>query len=125
MRWSIEVGEHSDDDAVRVGYQSATDDERSNDAFVNLRDRSRSPVHTTAPLNDRESSSHHDQKRARTVMSDTDTSGDEDLTMENEVHEVTATLVEETSIDPCFIALDSSSDSSEHSIGDQSWSQSR
>lgn len=75
--------EHSDDEIVRLGHQSETDDERSNDAFANLRARSRSPMHTTTmTLND------GDSKRSKHVMSDTDTSGDEDQYMEDEVHEV-------------------------------------
>ena len=120
MRYSVEVGEQSDDDAGRAGYQSGTDDERSNDAFANLRARSRSPVHTTAPLNDMEHSAHAEQKRARTAMSDTDTSGDEDLPIEDQVREVTTTLVDQTSIDASIAALDSSSYSFKHSIRNQS-----
>lgn len=76
--------EHSDDEGVRAGYTSGTDDERSNDAFANLRARSTSPVHTTTTLNDAEN------KRTRLPTSDTDTSGDEDQYMEDEVHEVTS-----------------------------------
>ena len=75
--------DHSDDEIVRLGHQSETDDERSNDAFANLRARSRSPMHTTTTtLND------NDSKRLKHAMSDTDTSGDEDQYMEDEVREV-------------------------------------
>ncbi|CAF1325124.1 unnamed protein product, partial [Adineta ricciae] len=76
--------DHSDDEIVRLGHQSETDDERSNDAFANLRARSRSPMHTTTTttLND------GDSKRLKYAMSDTDTSGDEDQYMEDEVHEI-------------------------------------
>lgn len=77
--------EHSDDEGVRAGYNSGTDDERSNDAFANLRARSTSPIHTTTKLNDEING---DRKRARSTMSDTDTSGDEDQFMDDEVHEV-------------------------------------
>ncbi len=80
--------EHSDDEGVRVGYNSGTDDERSNDAFANLRARSTSPVHTTTALNDNEHTTNGENKRTRSTMSDTDTSGDEDQYMEDEVHEV-------------------------------------
>ncbi|UJR29157.1 hypothetical protein I4U23_010371 [Adineta vaga] len=80
--------DHSDDEGVRPGYNSGTDDERSNDAFANLRARSRSPIHTTTSLNDDEHSNTGEHKRSRNVMSDTDTSGDEDHYMEDEVHEI-------------------------------------
>ena len=80
--------EHSDDEGSRSEYQSGTDDERSNDAFANLRSRSTSPVHTTASLNDMKYKTNGDNKRDRSAISDTDTSGDEDQFMEDEVHEV-------------------------------------
>lgn len=76
--------EHSEDESIRGGYNSGTDDERSNDAFANLRARSTSPMHTTAILNDDEDNN----KRSRSAMSDTDTSGDEDQFLEDEVQEV-------------------------------------
>jgi len=70
--------DHSDDEGVRPDYNSGTDEERSNDAFANLRARSRSPVHTTATLNDAEHGITGENKRTRSATSDTDTSGDED-----------------------------------------------
>ncbi|CAF0867146.1 unnamed protein product [Rotaria sp. Silwood1] len=84
----INGSEHSDDEGNPAGYNSGTDDERSNDAFANLRARSRSPVHTTATLNDDEHMNTGENKRTRSTMSDTDTSGDEDQFMEDEVHEI-------------------------------------
>lgn len=88
----IDLGnEQSDDEGSRAGYNSETDDERSNDAFINLRARSRSPVHTnatTAKLNDIENPETRENKRSKYAMSDTDTSGDEDLLMDDEVREV-------------------------------------
>lgn len=84
----VEGQEHSDDEGVRAGYNSGTDDERSNEAFANLRARSTSPLHTTTMLNDVEHGIDGDNKRARSTMSDTDTSGDEDQFMEDEVQEV-------------------------------------
>jgi hypothetical protein len=94
--------EHSDDEGVRAGYNSGTDDERSNDAFANLRARSTSPIHTTTKLNDEING---DRKRARSTMSDTDTSGDEDQFMDDEVHEMQipirpAATQSEINIDP-------------------------
>jgi hypothetical protein len=80
--------EHSDDEGIRGGYNSGTDDERSNEAFANLRARSTSPVHTTEKLNDLEHGFNGDHKRSRSTMSDTDTSGDEDQFMDDEVQEV-------------------------------------
>lgn len=81
--------ENSDDEAIRVGYNSGTDDEHSNDAFANLRARSRSPMHTTTKLNDIENVTViGENKRTRTPMSDTDTSGDEEQFMDDDVHEV-------------------------------------
>lgn len=87
--------EHSDEERGRTGYHSGTDDERSNEAFANLRARSRSPVHTTTAttttttkLNDEENSTEVEKKRTRYAMSDTDTSGDEDPITDDEVHEV-------------------------------------
>ncbi|CAF0715291.1 unnamed protein product [Adineta steineri] len=82
------INEHSDDEGVRAGYNSGTDDERSNEAFANLRARSTSPVHTTTALKDTEHMTNGEHKRPRSVTSDTDTSGDEDLYMEDEVHEI-------------------------------------
>lgn len=78
--------EHSEDESVRAGYNSGTDDERSNEAFANLRARSTSPMHTTASLKDYENNG--ENKRSRSAMSDTDTSGDEDQFLEDEVQEV-------------------------------------
>jgi len=93
--------EHSDDEGGRGGYNSGTDDERSNDAFANLRARSTSPVHTTATLNDAEHITTGDNKRSRNTMSDTDTSGDEDQFMDDEVHEIQIPIRPVTqSIDP-------------------------
>jgi len=84
------VREQSDDEGSRSECQSGTDDERSNDAFANLRARSTSPIHTTTSLNDMKYQTNGDKKRDRNAMSDTDTSGDEDQFMDdNEVHEVT------------------------------------
>jgi len=85
----INGNEHSDDEG-RGGYNSGTDDERSNDAFANLRARSTSPVHTTTTatttsLNDM---THGENKRTINALSDTDTSGDEDQFMDDEVHEI-------------------------------------
>ncbi|CAF2025940.1 unnamed protein product [Rotaria magnacalcarata] len=80
--------DHSDDEGIRAGYNSGTDDERSNDAFANLRARSRSPLHTTATLNDVENITAGENKRTINTMSDTDTSGDEDQFMDDEVHEI-------------------------------------
>jgi hypothetical protein len=87
-KYFFEGNEHSDDEGVRAGYNSGTDDERSNDAFANLRARSTSPIHTTTALKDAEHLTTGDDKRTRNVMSDTDTSGDEDQFMDDEVHEV-------------------------------------
>jgi len=79
-------GNELSDDEGRGGYNSGTDDERSNDAFANLRARSTSPVHaTTATLNDM---THVENKRTISMLSDTDTSGDEDQFMDDEVHEI-------------------------------------
>jgi len=79
-------GNELSDDEGRGGYNSGTDDERSNDAFANLRARSTSPVHTTtATLNDM---THVENKRSISMLSDTDTSGDEDQFMDDEVHEI-------------------------------------
>lgn len=102
--------EHSDDEGSRSEYQSGTDDERSNDAFANLRARSTSPVHTTASLNDMKYKTNGDNKRDRSAISDTDTSGDEDQFMDdNEVHEIQIpihpTTQSEISIDPCQDSL--------------------
>lgn len=86
--------ENSDDEGIRGGYNSGTDDERSNDAFSNLRARSRSPVHTTTStttiekLNDDENSTGIDNKRSKYDMSETDTSGDEDPITDEEFQEV-------------------------------------
>ncbi len=88
IKISFQGNEHSDDEGVRGGYNSGTDDERSNDAFANLRARSTSPIHTTEKLNDHDHLTNGDNKRTRSNMSDTDTSGDEDQFMEDEVHEV-------------------------------------
>jgi hypothetical protein len=85
----FEGQEHSDDEGARPGYNSGTDDERSNDAFANLRARSTSPIHTTTKLNDLEHGRNGENKR---VMSDTDTSGDEDQFMDDEVHEVSRSI---------------------------------
>ena len=84
----IEGQEHSDDEGIRGGYNSGTDDERSNEAFANLRARSTSPMHTTASLNDQDYENNRENKRTRSAMSDTDTSGDEDQFVEDEVQEV-------------------------------------
>lgn len=94
LKRQLESYEHNkdthgaDDEVIHAGYHSGTDDERSSDAFANLRERSRSPVQTTASLNDLDRSPGGAGKRSKYATSDTDTSGDDEPFVDDEVQHV-------------------------------------